>query len=86
MRKGTNETYYPHKYAVQTTTDRPQWGGLSGCTLEEAMSWGKIADSENHLTCYCEATIALPIITHALNERMRGKKRKGLKTADIFSL
>ena len=84
MRKGTNETYYPHKYAVQITTDSPQWGGLSGCTLEEAMSWGKIADSENHLTCYCEATIALPIITHALRERLHGKKRKGLNTSGIF--
>ncbi len=84
MRRGTDETYYPHKYAVQITTDSPQWGGLSGCTLEEAMSWGKIADSENHLTCYCEATIALPIITHALNERMHGKKRKGFDASRIF--
>lgn len=85
MRKGTNETYYPHKYAVQITTDSPQWGGLSGCTLEEAMSWGKIAEaSENHLTCYCEATIALPLITHALHERLRGKKRKGFDASRAF--
>ena len=42
-RKGTGEqeTYYPHKYAIQITTDSPQWGGLSGCTFEEAVSWGK---------------------------------------------
>lgn len=84
MRKGTDETYYPHKYALQITTDSPQWGGLSGCTLEEAMSWGKIADSDNHFTCYCEATIALPLITHALHERLKGKKRKGLDTSKVF--
>lgn len=84
MRKGTDETYYPHKYALQITTDSPQWGSLSGCTLEEAMSWGKIADSANHLTVYCEATIALPLLTHTLNERLRGKKRKGLDTRKIF--
>ncbi|MBA4319812.1 MAG: deoxyhypusine synthase, partial [Flavobacterium sp.] len=39
-RAATNETYFPHKYAVQITTDSPQWGGLSGCTFEEATSWG----------------------------------------------
>ena len=38
---GEDET--PHEYAIQITTDSPQWGGLSGCTLEEAISWGKIA-------------------------------------------
>ena len=37
---GEEET--PHEYAIQITTDSPQWGGLSGCTLEEAISWGKI--------------------------------------------
>src|SRR2546426_1159908 len=31
----------PHWYAVQITTDVPQWGGLSGCTFEESQSWGK---------------------------------------------
>jgi len=78
-RQGTNETYYPHKYAIQITTDSPQWGGLSGCTLEEAMSWGKIAQTENHLTCYSEATIALPLVTHALYEKTENKKRKGMQ-------
>ena len=32
-----------HKYAIQITMDQPQWGGLSGCTFEEAQSWRKIA-------------------------------------------
>ncbi len=31
-----------HHYAIQITMDAPQWGGLSGCTFEEAQSWGKI--------------------------------------------
>jgi deoxyhypusine synthase len=69
-RKSINEYYYPHRYAIQITTDSPQWGGLSGCTLEEAVSWGKIAETGRHVTCYCDATIALPILTHALAERV----------------
>ena len=74
-RKGVeNETYYPHKYAVQITTDSPQWGGLSGCTFDEAVSWGKETKEGRYIQCYCDATIALPIISHALAERLDGKR------------
>jgi len=59
----------PHAYAVQITTDSPQWGGLSGCTFEEAISWGKIDEGAARAVCYCDATIALPILAHALLER-----------------
>lgn len=69
-RKSVQEYYYPHRYAIQITTDSPQWGGLSGCTLDEAVSWGKVAQTGRHVTCYCDATIALPLITHALAERV----------------
>ena len=74
LRKGLKEYYYPHRYAIQITTDSPQWGGLSGCTLEEAISWGKIDVTGKRAVCYCDATIALPLITHALNERVRFKR------------
>ncbi|MFN3301757.1 MAG: deoxyhypusine synthase [Patescibacteria group bacterium] len=66
---------YPHKYAIQITTDSPQWGGLSGCTFEEAISWGKEAKEGKNVQCYCDATIALPIIAQALAEKKL--KRKG---------
>jgi deoxyhypusine synthase len=75
LRKGLQEYYYPHKYAIQITTDSPQWGGLSGCTLEEAISWGKINSKGKRTVCYCDATIALPLITHALNERVKTKRK-----------
>lgn len=69
-RKSIKEYYYPHRYAIQITTDSPQWGGLSGCTLDEAVSWGKVLGAGRRVTCYCDATIALPILTHALCERV----------------
>jgi deoxyhypusine synthase len=75
LRKGLKEYYYPHRYAIQITTDSPQWGGLSGCTLEEAISWGKIDIEGKRAVCYCDATIALPLITHALNERVKFKRK-----------
>ncbi|MFC2168034.1 deoxyhypusine synthase family protein [Acidobacteriota bacterium] len=81
IRKGTNESYYPHKYAVQITTDSPQWGGLSGCTFTEAISWGKESDNGNLVQCYCDATIALPIIIQALKDSLDlNRKKKNLFT------
>jgi len=78
-RKGViDEQYYPHKYAVQITTDSPQWGSLSGCTFDEAVSWGKETKQGRYIQCYCDATIALPIISHVLAERLEGK-REGKK-------
>lgn len=59
-----------HKYAVQITTDSPHWGGLSGCTFQEAQSWGKIQDEAQMATVYCDATIALPILVTALAQSM----------------
>lgn len=84
-RKGlSNEaTSYPHKYAIQITTDSPQWGGLSGCTFEEAVSWGKEDPDGKLVQCYCDATIALPLISHALAERVK-QKRKGKDFSEIF--
>lgn len=74
-RTGTTESYYPHKYAVQITADAPQWGGLSGCTFDEAVSWGKEDPKGDYVQCYCDATIALPIISQALAERINGKRQ-----------
>lgn len=71
----SNETYYPHRYAVQITSDSPQWGGLSGCTFDEAVTWGKERMDGEFVQCYCEATIALPIISHALAERVKSKRK-----------
>jgi deoxyhypusine synthase len=60
--------------AIQITTDSPQWGGLSGCTFEEAISWGKEDVDSKFVQCYCDATIALPIVAHALAERVKERK------------
>lgn len=73
-KKDLVEPYYPHKYAIQITTDSPQWGGLSGCTFEEATSWGKEDVDGLKVQCHCDATIALPLVTHALNERVKGRR------------
>ena len=49
-------------YAIQITMDRPEPGGLSGATLQEAISWGKINQEARFSNVISDATIALPII------------------------
>jgi deoxyhypusine synthase len=57
-----------HKYAIQCVTDAAHWGGLSGCSFEEAQSWGKIAKDASMVTCHSDSTIAMPILVSALLE------------------
>ena len=33
-----------HDYFIQMTIDAPEYGGLSGATPSEAVSWGKVKD------------------------------------------
>jgi deoxyhypusine synthase len=50
-----------HKYAVQITVADVRDGALSGSTLKEANSWGKV-DTAFEQMVYCEATIAVPLV------------------------
>lgn len=72
-----------HRYAVQFVVDAPNWGGLSGCTFEEAVSWGKIAVDARMVTVLCDATIALPVVSSAVLTRREGKKRPGKKLGEL---
>ena len=65
-----------HRYAFQITTDDPKWGGLSGCTFEEAKSWGKIEKGSSYAAVYVDATIALPLVVGALLQEKIHQKRK----------
>jgi deoxyhypusine synthase len=61
-----------HDYFLQFTDARPDTGGLSGATPSEAVSWGKVDPEQlpSAVTCYCDSTIALPILTaYALSQR-----------------
>ena len=66
----------PHEYAVQISTDIPQWGGLSGATFEEAKSWGKIKSSGKTASAYLDATIGLYLVAQGLFEEFSGKSRE----------
>ena len=67
-----------HFYALQITADVPHWGGLSGSTLDEAQSWGKISRTATRSMAHVEASIGLPLLAGALWARRsvwRGRPR-----------
>jgi deoxyhypusine synthase len=56
--------------AVQITMDRPEPGGLSGASLDEAISWSKVRPKGGAVTVVCDATIAFPLIVAAALSRL----------------
>lgn len=65
-----------HKYAIQITVADVRDGALSGSTLKEASSWGKV-DTTYEQMVYCEATIAVPLIAGYAYHKGGWKNRHG---------
>lgn len=69
-----------HDYFLQITTDAPHWGGLSGATPSEAVSWGKIKPDQlrDAVVVYGDSTIALPLITAYAVSKAQPRPRREL--------
>ncbi len=78
---GTNAPM--HKYAIQLTVADERDGALSGSTLKEANSWGKV-DTGLEQMVYGEATITLPLIVSYAYHKGNWKYRKEKKLNKIF--
>ena len=60
-------------YGVRICPEPEYWGGLSGCTYQEGVSWGKFtppSEGGQWAEVYADATIAWPIIVKACLEKM----------------
>src|SRR5687767_7793040 len=70
--KGSNE------YFIQITTDQVVWGGLSGATPSEAVSWGKVNPSvlPDTVVAYCDSTIAFPLFCEYAVGSERGRRSR----------
>jgi deoxyhypusine synthase len=69
-----------HDYFIQITADAPHWGGLSGATPSEAVSWGKIKPDQlrNAVVIYGDSTLALPLLTAYVVSKVRPRPRREL--------
>ena len=74
-------------YIIQITDARPDTGGLSGATLQEGKSWGKVQDAHNGMvTVYADATIAFPILALYVlsSQKTREPKRLYKKLGKLY--
>jgi deoxyhypusine synthase len=68
-------------YFIQFTTDQVVWGGLSGATPAEAVSWGKVNPGvlPDTAVCYADSTIAFPLFAeYAVGSRWNRRQRRDL--------
>ncbi|MBI3829823.1 MAG: deoxyhypusine synthase [Planctomycetes bacterium] len=72
-----------HKYAVQVTVADVRDGALSGSTLKEAHSWGKVDQTYEQMV-YGEATVVLPLIAGYVYHKEGWKKRAGKKWSRLL--
>ena len=68
-----------HSYAIQLTTAVPLDGGLSGSTLGEAQSWGKISKDADFATAWVEPSVSLPWLAAYLFDKHPAPPRPRLK-------
>ncbi|HWQ82505.1 MAG TPA: deoxyhypusine synthase [Ignavibacteria bacterium] len=74
-----------HKYAIQITVADERDGALSGSTLKEASSWGKV-DTTYEQMVYAEATIAMPLISGYAYHKGNWKNRKKREFSKMFEM
>ncbi len=72
-----------HKYAIQITVADERDGALSGSTLKEASSWGKVETTYEQMV-YSEATIAMPLVTGYAYHKGSWKNRRGKEFAKLY--
>ncbi|HUT00163.1 MAG TPA: deoxyhypusine synthase [Candidatus Thermoplasmatota archaeon] len=72
-----------HKYAIQLTVADERDGALSGSTLKEANSWGKV-DTGYEQMVYSEATITFPLVVSYAYHKGSWQKRKPQKLNQLF--
>jgi deoxyhypusine synthase len=69
-----------HDYFIQITQDAPHWGGLSGATPSEAVSWGKIKPEllSDSVVVYADTTLAFPLLAAYAITRAEPRPRREL--------
>jgi len=74
-----------HKYAIQITVADVRDGGLSGSTLKEASSWGKVAQGLEQMV-FAEATLAFPLLVSYVYHRRTWVGRAEKRLNDMLDL
>ena len=73
-----------HKYAVQLTVADERDGALSGSTLKEATSWGKVDQGFEQMV-YSEATLTFPLLASYAYHKGNWRHRKPRKLIQVLT-
>src|SRR5579859_64315 len=73
-----------HQYAVQLTVADERDGALSGSTLKEANSWGKV-DLAKEQMVYGEATVTFPLLAGYIYHKGSWRNRKARAVSQLFA-
>jgi deoxyhypusine synthase len=75
-RLGLKLTPPRYQYAVRICPEPVHWGGLSGCTYSEGVSWGKFlppAEGGRYAEVYADATTVWPLLIKGVLEELEKK-------------
>ena len=78
LRLGLNLPAPRFHYGVRICPEPDYWGGLSGCTYQEGVSWGKFVPVEEggrFAEVLSDATVVWPLLMMGLLERRRSKHK-----------
>jgi deoxyhypusine synthase len=84
-RLGTRLPTPRFRYGVRICPEPVHWGGLSGCTYSEGVSWGKFVpecEGGRYAEIYADATLILPLLVKALLETW---DKQGVRIEKVFS-
>jgi len=79
-RLGSDEPVRRYRYAARICPEPEHWGGLSGCSYAEGVSWGKFVperEGGRFAEVFADATIAWPLIVRAVIERFESGESTG---------
>ncbi len=78
LRLGLNVKPPRFQYGVRICPEPDYWGGLSGCTYQEGISWGKFVAPEQggrFAEVLSDATVVWPLLIMGLLERVKAKRQ-----------
>lgn len=76
-RVGQGGGFQRFMYGVRICPEPAHWGGLSGCTYSEGISWGKFIppnEGGRFAEVLSDATIAWPLVVKAVQERLAARR------------
>ena len=73
VRLGRELPFKRFSYGIRICPEPAHWGGLSGCTYSEGVSWGKFVPRDQggrYAEIFCDATVAWPLLVAGARQKM----------------